>query len=98
MTTYTLPSQGLSTLEKELTAATHIRQSSSNELSTPVSSNVEYVNKWKPMHYNSQTDISRLVAEWWDPKSNVKLGGFQSKLEASCVYSPTKELWFNKTI
>ena len=36
MIIYTLPSQELSTLVKKLTAATHIMQSSSNELSPPV--------------------------------------------------------------
>ena len=34
MTIYTLPSQGLTTLTKGLTAATRVIQSSSNELST----------------------------------------------------------------
>ena len=37
MTIYTLPSRGLSTLAKELTAATHVMQNSSNELSNLVS-------------------------------------------------------------
>ena len=36
MTIYTLPSQGLSTLPMELTAATRVMQNSSNELSTRV--------------------------------------------------------------
>ena len=32
------------------------------------------------MPYNSQVDVVRLLAEWYDTKSNVKLGGFQSQL------------------
>ena len=47
MTVYTLLSQGLTFLEKELTAATPIMQSSSNELSTPVSSYIKCKKKTK---------------------------------------------------
>ena len=36
------------------------------------------------------------IAEWLDSKLSVKLGGFRTKLQASCVCSPTEELWFNK--
>ena len=50
------------------------------------------------MRYNSRVDICRLLAEWYDTKSNVKLGGFQSQLEVSYVYSHTEELWYNETI
>ena len=38
------------------------------------------------------------MAEWFDTKSNVKLGRFQSQLEASCVSSHTDELWYNETV
>ena len=46
--------------------------------------------------------MCRLMAEWYDTKwydtkSNVKLGGFQSQLEASYVFSYTEEL-FHKTV
>ena len=34
----------------------------------------------------------RLLAEWYDTKSNVKLGGFQSQLQASDMSSHTEEL------
>ena len=40
----------------------------------------------------------RLLAEWSDTKSNVKLGGFQSQLQASCVSSHSEELWYNETV
>ena len=36
--------------------------------------------------------VYRLMAEWNDTESNVKLGGFQSQLEASYVYCNTEEL------
>ena len=42
---YTLPSRGLSTLMKELTAATCVMQSSSNEVSTLVSDSLKYKTK-----------------------------------------------------
>ena len=32
------------------------------------------------MPYNSLADLVRLLAEGYDTKSNVKLGGFQSQL------------------
>ena len=40
----------------------------------------------------------RLLAEWSDTKSNVKLGGFWSQLQASYVSSHTEELWYNETV
>ena len=40
----------------------------------------------------------RLLAERFETKSNVKLGGFQSQLQASYVSSHTEELWYNKTV
>ena len=33
-----------------------------------------------------------------DTKSNVKLGRFQSQLQASYVSSHTEELWYNETV
>ena len=39
-----------------------------------------------------------LLAECYDTKSNVKLGGFQSQLQASYVSSHTEELWYNETV
>ena len=33
------------------------------------------------------------MAERYDTKSNIKLGGFQSQLEASYMTSHTEELW-----
>ena len=44
------------------------------------------------MPYNSQADIVLLLSEWYDIKSNVKLGGFQSQLQATYVSSHTEEL------
>ena len=40
----------------------------------------------------------RLLAEWSDTKSNVKLGGFQSQLQASYVSSQTEELGYKETV
>ena len=42
--------------------------------------------------YNSLADVVRLLAELADTKSNVKLGGFRSQLQAPYVSSPTEEL------
>ena len=44
------------------------------------------------MLYNSRADIVRLLAEWYDTKSNVKFGGFRSQLQVSYVSSHTEEL------
>ena len=38
------------------------------------------------------------MAEQLDAKSSVKLGGFRSQLEASCMSSHTEELWYNETV
>ena len=40
----------------------------------------------------------RLLAEWYDAKSKVNLGGFQSQLQASYMSSHIEELWYNKTV
>ena len=37
-----------------------------------------------------------MMAEWYDTKSNVKLGGFRSQLEAFYLSSCTEELWYNE--
>ena len=39
-----------------------------------------------------------LLAERYDIKSNVKLGGFRSQLQASYMSNHTKELWYNETV
>ena len=44
------------------------------------------------MPYNSRVDVVCLLAERYDTKSNVKLGGFWSQLQASYVSSNTEEL------
>ena len=44
------------------------------------------------MPYNSRADVVRVLAEGYDTKSNVKLGVFQSQLQASFVCSHTEEL------
>ena len=44
------------------------------------------------------TDVVCLLTEWYDTKSNIKLGGFQSQLQASYVSSHTEELWYNETV
>ena len=40
----------------------------------------------------------RLLAEWYDTKSNVKLGGFRPQLQASYMFSHTEELWYKEII
>ena len=49
-------------------------------------------------YHNSRGDMVCLLAEQYDTKSNVKLGGFQSQLQASYVSSYTEELWYNETV
>ena len=39
-----------------------------------------------------------MLAERSDTKSKVKLGGFQSHLQASYVSSHTEELWYNESL
>ena len=50
------------------------------------------------MPYNSRAGVVCLLAEWYDTKSNVELGGFQSQLQASYVSSHTEKLWYNETL
>ena len=50
------------------------------------------------MPYNSRTDVVHLLAERYDTKSNVKLGGFRPQLQASYVPSQTEELWYNEIV
>ena len=45
------------------------------------------------MPYNSRADVCRLLVEWYDTMSNVKLGGFQPQLEASYVSNQTEDLF-----
>ena len=42
-----------------------------------------------------QTDLA-LLAERYDTKSNVKLGGFRSQFQVSFMSSHTEELWYNE--
>ena len=42
-------------------------------------------------------NVVRLLAEQYGTKSNVKLGGFWSQLQASYVFSHIEELWYNET-
>ena len=39
-----------------------------------------------------------LLAEWSYTKSNLKLCGFRSQLQASYVSKHTEELWYNETV
>ena len=50
------------------------------------------------MPYNSLADVVLLLAERYDTKSNIKLGGFRSQLQASYESSHTEELWYNETV
>ena len=40
----------------------------------------------------------RLLAEQYDTKSSIKVGGFWSQLQASYMSSHTEELWYNETV
>ena len=50
------------------------------------------------MPYNFRADVVRLLAEWYDTKSNVKLGRFPYQLQVSYVSSHTEELWYNEIV
>ena len=50
------------------------------------------------MSNNSRADVVHFLAERYDTKSNVKLGGFRSKLQESYVSSHTEGIWFNETV
>ena len=50
------------------------------------------------MPNNSRADVVRYLAERYGTKSNEKLGGFRSQLEASYVSSHTEELWYKETV
>ena len=50
------------------------------------------------MPYNSRADVCRRVAERYDTKSYVKLGGFRSQFEASYVSSLSEKLSYNETV
>ena len=50
------------------------------------------------MLYNSRAGGTRLLAERYTTKSNVKLYGFRSQLQASHVSSHTEKLWYNETV
>ena len=42
--------------------------------------------------------VVRLRVKRYDTKSNVKLGGFWSQLQASYASSHAEELWYNETV
>ena len=48
--------------------------------------------------YNSLANVVRLLPERSDTKSNVKMGGFWSQLQASHVSSHSEVLWYNETV
>ena len=50
------------------------------------------------MPYDSRADVVRLLAERYDTKSNVKLAGFQSQIQAFYVSSHTEDLRYNETV
>ena len=94
------PPRGLITLATELTAATRIMQSSSNEFSTLVSDNANCKQtkaNIKCVIIPERTYVAEM-AERLDTNSRVKISMFRSHLEASCVSSYTEELWYNETV
>ena len=44
------------------------------------------------MPYNSPAGVVCWLGEWYDTKSNVKLGGFRSQLQVSYMSSHSEEL------
>ena len=50
------------------------------------------------MPNNSRAHVVCLLAERYDTKSNVKLGGFQSQLQAYYMSSYSEEMWYNETV
>ena len=69
-------------------------QSCSNELSSlaSVKAQMSTNESYYIIPYNSRADVVRLLAERYDTKSNVKLGGFRPQLQASYVSSHSEEL------
>ena len=60
---------------------------------------IAFERMWEPLiPYNSLANVVHLLAERSDIKSNVKLGGFRSQLQASNVSSHTEKLGFNETL
>ena len=84
------PPLGLSSLAKELPAAASVMQSSSKELSTLVADRVlKNVNKRLLLLFLKKylkiplANVVRLVDEWSESQSNVKLDGFLATLKSS---------------
>ena len=78
---------GLSTLVKELTAATHVMQSTSNKLSTSVANSVKCKQtKVDTYVQNSLADIESHIGLGVCHQLDVKLGRFQSWLGVPRVY------------
>ena len=50
------------------------------------------------MPYNSRADVVRLLVEWYDTKSNLKLDWFRSQVQASYMSSYTEELKYNESL
>ena len=48
--------------------------------------------------YNCLANVVCLLAKRSDTKSNLKLGGFWSQLQASYVSSHTEKLWYNESV
>ena len=60
--------------------------------------NVKTNESYYLMFYYSWAEVVRLLAEGYDTKLNVKLGGFRSQLQALNVSSQIEELWYNETV
>ena len=95
----TPPTWLLSSLAKELMAATRIMQITSNEFSTPVSESAKCKQTKSytcalTFWVDIQSPNDWTVYNW----SNIKIGRFWSHLEVSSVSSHTKELWCNETV
>ena len=96
---YTLPTTGWALCRRNITVATRLMQSTSNELSTSVSDSA----KSKQLKLDTYPLISKLI---WRCKLgirvchqlDIKLDGFRFRLGASHASSHIEELWYNEAV
>ena len=96
---YMFPFRGLSTLAKELMAATRVMLTLQTNwaLWCPRAQNLKKQELLHNALWFPSWHMSLKMAERLDPMSNLMLGRFQSQLKASCMSSHTDELGYNET-
>ena len=85
--------------QKNIMVASHVMQSFSNELNTPVSNS----EKCKQTKFDTyvlilELILSRRLGLGVCHQPNINLGGFLSQLGVSCMSSHTEVLRYNKTV